>query len=184
MALRDWLHSEVVATATPATVATKPHSSSQTVANVAKIAVAEPRPNDLPTGNRAAGIFQDRSTETTIVETDTILDHLTIVSTPQTETAIIEAVGGDESAVRGALCRLAVEGIVELVQGGLYRIPDHQAKALYLPENCPLRGGPVPSGCRFEPCFFRRMVKGGVLPYPNGDCPLIRVCKLQTMRPI
>ncbi len=46
-----------------------------------------------------------------------------------------------------------------------------------LPTTCPLLTGIVPKACRFEPKFFQRMIKEGVLPL-NGGCPIQRVCKL------
>jgi hypothetical protein len=48
-----------------------------------------------------------------------------------------------------------------------------------LPGGCPLLGGKVPPECRFEPRFFKRMANEGVLPLPDGSCPLRRVCKLE-----
>lgn len=47
-----------------------------------------------------------------------------------------------------------------------------------LPDRCPLLGGPVPPGCRFESRFFKRMVSGGTLPLPGGRCPFRDVCGL------
>lgn len=52
----------------------------------------------------------------------------------------------------------------------------------FLPEDCPLRGGPVPSGCRFQSKFFARMVREGVLPDSDGGCPLFNVCGLRSDR--
>jgi len=47
-----------------------------------------------------------------------------------------------------------------------------------LPPGCPLCGGPVPTGCRFNPRLFSRMIREGVLPMPDGSCPIRRVCKM------
>jgi len=47
-----------------------------------------------------------------------------------------------------------------------------------LPTACPLIGGPVPNECRFEPKFFKRMIRGGVLAV-GEPCPLLAVCKLR-----
>jgi len=46
-----------------------------------------------------------------------------------------------------------------------------------LPQGCPLIGGPVPDGCRFEARLFSRMVQQGTLPV-NGGCPIRRGCNL------
>jgi hypothetical protein len=54
---------------------------------------------------------------------------------------------------------------------------DNSNPAPDLPIGCPLRGGVVPRGCRFDSRFFKRMVSEGILP-TTGGCPLLRVCKL------
>ena len=105
MALRDWLNSYVVATAIPATTATKQPLKSKNIATVAKIAVAEP-----PESNKSRVKHQDNED---------------------------------------------------------------------LPNRCPLLGGPVPNGCRFESKFFKRMMTEGVLPLPDGCCPLRHICGLK-----
>jgi len=43
---------------------------------------------------------------------------------------------------------------------------------------CPLiTGGPVPRGCRFEPKFFKRMVRDRVLELTE-PCPVQRACRI------
>jgi hypothetical protein len=46
-----------------------------------------------------------------------------------------------------------------------------------LPPGCPLLGNPVPGHCRFEPKFFQRMTREGVLSF-GGQCPIRGACKL------
>jgi len=47
-----------------------------------------------------------------------------------------------------------------------------------LPDGCPLTGAPFPAGCRFHRRLFARLANEGVLPMPNGGCPLRLVCRL------
>lgn len=192
MALRDWLHSDAVATATVATTATKPGPSPRSVASVASVAVAAPPKNNhapavavdinTPTGHQdappitGAGMYQGKPTEAALDIADAILDHLAGVGTPEAESSILAAVGSDETMTRNVLYRLAAEGVVESLRGGRYRIPDHPPATPDLPERCPLRGGPVPDGCRFEEKLFHRMVREGTLPLPGGRCPLRHTC--------
>jgi hypothetical protein len=197
MALRDWVSGEV-ATATVATVATKPTSKAPTVASVASVAVAEPRKskgeptgprtttvagNDTPTGDRItdAAIYRGEPTPEAIDVADAILTHLADLGRPATEGEITEALGGDPLLSRNVLRRLAVEGVAEALPGGLYQIPPYPPRPADLPEGCPLLGGPVPAGCRFEAKLLRRMMAEGALPLPGGRCPLRQVCKAEAM---
>lgn len=132
---------------------------------------------DLSTRPPFATMYRGRPTVEALAVADAILDHLAGVGPPEAETAILAAVGGDETLTRNVLYRLAVEGVVESLRGGLYRVPDYPPAPPNLPERCPLRGGPVPAGCRFEARLFKRMVAEGALPLPGGRCPVRHTCK-------
>ena len=58
-------------------------------------------------------------------------------------------------------------------------VTGNHAPALDLPIGCPLLGGPVPDGCRFESKLFRRMVAEGILLLHGGRCPLGHICRLE-----
>ena len=96
-------------------------------------------------------IRQGRPTPEATDIPDRILTHLEGQGSPAKESSILDAVGGDHGAV---LRRLTVDGMVEPVGGGRYQIPTWPPDPVNLPDHCPLMGGPVPAGCRFEPAIL------------------------------
>jgi hypothetical protein len=95
------------------------------------------------------------------------------------EAVILAAVEGDETWKRNILHRLVVDGIAELAAPGFYTIPSYPPAPPNLPEGCPLTGAPFPeTGCRFHPRLFKTLHEQGVIPLPDGRCPLRNVCKI------
>jgi hypothetical protein len=133
-----------------------------------------------PTGPRILRIADlNKPTEAEIDLADEMLTRLAEQPGPVSEGDIIGAVDADPTLARNILYRLSVDGIVEPLPGGLYQIPDYPPPAANLPEGCPLLGGPFPeTGCRFHPRLFKTLYEQGVIPLPDGRCPLRNVCKI------
>jgi len=133
-----------------------------------------------PGGRKTISIHgsDGRPTEAAVDLADRILSFLADQADPATEFEILTAMGGDQLFTRNVLHRLTVEGLAELAGHGRYTIPSHPPAPANLPPDCPLQGGPVPSGCRFEARLLARLIQEGALPLPGGRCPLRGVCKV------
>ena len=132
-----------------------------------------------PTGPQPLRITSmENPTPAEIDVADAILTHLAEQPGPVAEAEVLATVAGDTTFNRNILNRLVLDGIVELAAPGFYAIPSYPPKTANLPEGCPLLGGPVPSGCRFDSRLFKRLFNEGVLPLPGGRCPLRNVCKI------
>lgn len=143
------------------------------------VIVASDSDDDRITG---AAIYQGCPTPDLTNLADRILTFIAGRDGPVSEGEIISAVASGETIVRTLLGRLCIEGLVEPVGGGRYRIPAWPPQPSNLPEGCPILGGPVTGGCRFDPRLFMRLMAEGTLPLPGGRCPYRHICRLDQQK--
>lgn len=192
MALRDWIASPAAAVlAVPAVETRKEIRKTAKTATTATATqenpTTQPRPSEVFDNGRFDGtdMFQGRPTPGAVDLVEAILDVLVTEDVPVREegipvgeAAILDRLGGDRVVNLAILRRLAVDGTVKFLPGGRYCRPAYPPPPADLPAGCPLKSsGEVPTGCRFEPRFFRRMVENRTLPLPGGRCPMRAVCR-------
>ena len=131
-----------------------------------------------PGGRKVVSIYADdgKPTPEAVDVADDMLEFIAEQPGPVPESEVLSAVAGDATFKRNILNRLVLDGIAELAAPGLYTIPSFPPAPANLPPDCPLQGGPVPTGCRFHPKLFGTLYKQGVLPLPGGRCPLRSAC--------
>jgi len=124
-------------------------------------------------------LFEKKATDHDRITRERIFNFLADQGRACSESEIMAAAGGDRTYARNILYRLAAEGVIAYLGGGLYQV---DAPKVELPEFCPLQtGGPSknygmhPKNCGFHPKFLGRMLQTGTL-IVGGACPLARVC--------